>query len=338
MKKKIIVGGLVIASVGIIAAFAMINNPKNYLEYEIIDDHVIITNCKDSRSSVKIPDEIQGCPVTEIGHNAFADCKKLKRIIFSDNITSINKNAFRKCSNLTEISLPDSLINIESNAFYRCSGLTEIKIPDSVKNIDIYAFSRCENLKEFKLEKDNTEYTVLDGALYTSDLKKLVKYPEAAEAITLPETLTEIEEAALAGCKNLKEIIIPGNIKNIGEYAFAGCDNITEITIADSISSIEPYVFSFCKSLNKISIPDSITSIGEKAFCGCSNLTEIIIPASVKEIGENAVGYYYEEVDKDGYVYTDYIYKYENITIKGYKNTAAEKYANDNEFKFIALD
>ena len=75
----------------------------------------------------------------------------------------------------------------------------------------------------------------------------------------------------------------------------------------------------------------SVISIGGRAFEYCTGLTSITIPDSVTNIGDKAFGYYYEES-------TDEDKKLPNFTIYGYRNTAAETYANENDLTFINLD
>ena len=60
-------------------------------------------------------------------------------------------------------------------------------------------------------------------------------------------------------------------------------------------------------------------------FYKCPSLKSVTIPKSVSKIEGAAFGY------------KDYNTKYDDFTIKGYKGSAAEKYATDNGFKFIAL-
>ena len=100
-------------------------------------------------------------------------------------------------------------------------------------------------------------------------------------------------------------------------------------------------------------IPEGVRKIGYAAFCYEGELFNpetiksrgynITIPKSVTEINVEAIGYhrfqrlvYLEELD----VYiTDYLYvKPYKVVIRGYKGTAAETYALQNGFTFIALD
>ena len=90
------------------------------------------------------------------------------------------------------------------------------------------------------------------------------------------------------GCKSLTSITIPNSVTSIEESAFSGCSGLTSITIPNNITSIGGYAFNGCKSLTGIEIPNSVTSIGSSAFSGCSVLTSIVIPDGVKSIGNRA--------------------------------------------------
>ena len=48
-------------------------------------------------------------------------------------------------------------------------------------------------------------------------------------SITIPSTVTEIQNNAFAGCTNLNSIIIPENVKTIGDNVFKSCDNLNSI-------------------------------------------------------------------------------------------------------------
>lgn len=46
------------------------------------------------------------------------------------------------------------------------------------------------------------------------------------KTIDLPDTITEIPEAAFCRCERLEKVTIPSSVTEIGKYAFYGCKNI----------------------------------------------------------------------------------------------------------------
>lgn len=111
----------------------------------------------------------------------------------------------------------------------------------------------------------------------------------------------------------------------------------------------EAFLVNGCYYENLI-IPEGVRKIGFRAFCeygGCTfnynRVRNITIPKSVTEIEFDAIGYvryqrsvYIEELDV--YIPEYLYYIIPNVVIRGYKGTAAETYAKDNGFTFIALD
>lgn len=114
------------------------------------------------------------------------------------------------------------------------------------------------------------------------------------------------------------------------------------IIIEYGISEIEFEAFSNCKNLNAVMLPNTLDTIGDAAFCGCDNLHEITIPANSKYIFPYSFGFACDYIFN---FYQDELYDYEavpklinNFVIYSEHNTAAEAYANENGFTFIALD
>ena len=292
-----------------------------------------ITNINDytfcgctSLTSVTIPDS-----VASIGKGAFSDCTSLTSIAIPDSVTSIGQSAFGGCAGLTSITIPDSVTSIEWGAFSDCESLTSITIPDSITSIEAYTFDCCRRLTSitipnsvkkigysaFRYCENLTDITIPDSV--TSIEWGAFQYCEKLTSISIPESVTSIEFETFIDCRSLKYITIPSSVTSIGKGAFNCCTSLTNITIPDSVISIGDDAFYYCTSLTGITIPDSVTSIGENAFYHCYSLKSIIIPDSVTNIGESAFK------------------GCENLTIYGYKNTAAEEYALNNGFEFINL-
>lgn len=102
--------------------------------------------------------------------------------------------------------------------------------------------------------------------------------------ISIPSSVTIIEESAFYLCSSLVHVSMPYSMKSIGQSAFKECTSLTGIIIPFGLHSIEDNVFDSCRSLKEITIPSSVTSIGNYSFAHCSFLMQVEIPSSVVSI------------------------------------------------------
>ena len=91
--------------------------------------------------------------------------------------------------------------------------------------------------------------------------------------------------------------------------------------------------------INSLIIPSQIegyptVEIVEKAFFKQSIIKDITVPNSIQKIGSYAIGYEIGGISSDHISYK----RIEDVVIRGYKGTAAETYALQNRFTFIAID
>lgn len=161
-----------------------------------------------------------------------------------------------------------------------------------------------------------------------------IKYPEN---IVLKKGITSISDWGF-GCQWgdddgpmnfnywITTVKIPDSVKTIGADAFWHCSNLEKINLPNSVTKIGHDAFGECEKLSKVKLSQNLETIKRWAFGNCPKINEITIPKSVKKIGNNAFGY------------IDFNTRIKDFTIKGYKGTAAEKYAKKNGFKFVALD
>ncbi|MBO4641669.1 MAG: leucine-rich repeat protein [Bacteroidaceae bacterium] len=79
-------------------------------------------------------------------------------------------------------------------------------------------------------------------------------------------------------CTNLKSVTIPNSVTSIENFAFQGCSSLTSITIPSSVTSIGDHVFEGCSSLTSVSMPDNvITFTGYYAFGEDNNIESVYI-------------------------------------------------------------
>ncbi len=304
--------------------------------------------------TIKLPDSVE-----EIEENAFAGCKKLETVELSKSLKKIGVGAFDHAG-LTTIKIPDSVEELGKYAFYYCknltsatigngvavvgaksfegSALTTVTIGNRVEMIDSYAFAKNRELSKVVIPQNVTrlEYAVFENCETLAD-------------ITFPDALAKIEGHALDGTAwyagQADGLVYAGKVL----YHYKGdMPAETSVKIQDGTKGIAAFAFYECKNLKEIEIPEGVTNIGRFAFYDAGPMSSVRIPASVTEIGRKALGYFESQ---NGTSFYDGVYDvneagsevgcYEKIpgfTIYGQTGSAAQKYAGENGFIFVAED
>lgn len=101
--------------------------------------------------------------------------------------------------------------------------------------------------------------------------------------ISMPTTITYIDDMAFMGCSKLGFITVPSSVKSIGNYAFAGCTSMTSASVK-GLEKIGANAFDGCTSLKSIELPDGLTTLGAAAFKNCKALLSINIPYNLSTL------------------------------------------------------
>ena len=83
--------------------------------------------------NVVVPSEIKGIPVTEIGNEAFANCRSIRSLVLPNTLRRIGLSAFVGTS-LEQLKIPEGTESIDRNAL-NVHTLIHICVPDSVTSI-----------------------------------------------------------------------------------------------------------------------------------------------------------------------------------------------------------
>lgn len=190
-------------------------------------------------SSVTIPAEVNGVPVTSIVGGAFADC-----------------------TNLVELRIPDTVVNIAADtAFSGCTAL---------KSVEVYSTDTG---------KASARYSSKDGVLFDSGdsaaphAPRPVFMPVAKTgAYTVPAGVDMIPRRAFIGSK-LSKIILPSSVKEIGTEAFADCSELTTVVFEDAgvtegvvALTIGDRAFMNCTKLTAVTLPARLSAISLSRF------------------------------------------------------------------------
>lgn len=113
----------------------------------------------------------------------------------------------------------------------------------------------------------------------------LLGYYGSESDITLPNTVTRINDEALKGNKKIVSVTIPGSVKDIGNNAFQGCPNLKEIIFTNPDRNnnnliIRVSAFQDCPNLTTCEIPARAYQVVGNIFKGCTSLKEVKVNAN----------------------------------------------------------
>lgn len=257
----------------------------------------------------------------------------LKNVVITKG-KQIKYSAFYNCQHLIKVVLPDTIETIDGHSFAGCVSLQSITIPFVGENLEgsgntnlghlFGSWSTYPHADNSNVPKTLREVIITGGnkigrdAFYDCDM---------ILSITIPESVTNIDQYAFWGCYRLFEVINKSSLTLKGNhskeegylstsiihnenskiinndvflfstynginYLLGYCGNESNITLpdryCDEIYDIYDYAFIYCDFISNIEIPDGVRRIGGCAFSNCSSLTNINIPKSVTNIGSDA--------------------------------------------------
>jgi len=228
-------------------------------------------NCNESLSFIYISADID-----MIDPKAFYTCKNLKAFFVDENnksYTSIDGILYR-----TENGVPVEIMMCPpKNQEYLASLGLGAKAPLSPDETDAY------------FEVLNKLYAEIPSV--TTNKNRLQSDTEENfSTVTIPETVTVINELCFAECYDLRHIVFNEIITDIESLAFFKCKNLQELDIPDSVVNIGSDAFSSCTSIKDIFIPSSVSSIGHHAFYDCSGVEVVRMECSEEKAKDIDLG------------------------------------------------
>ena len=212
-------------------------------------------------------------------------------------VKRINKSAFSE-SKIESISIPNTIEEIGTDLFRNCTNLKKIIIPSYVSLDDIFGDYLCPNLEELVFQDGST-------TLYNGFYDKMTNITK----LTLPHSITTVEEGSVSGFSGVKELTMSGHLSfynnfyntalkptkvNILEKSLYICDysfyksDILSFYIPKSVEVIYRYAFSNAKFQNiEFENESNLKSIQAYSFMDCQ-ANSLSFPSSVTHIGKYA--------------------------------------------------
>ena len=250
-------------------------------KYVVSENEATITRYTGTESYVRIPEKIDGYTVRMVGKYAFGSCARLEKIEIPDSVTEIGEEAFKECRNLKEVSGGRKLQKFESWVFYNCENLEKITLSSTLTEIGWSIFAGCKRLKTAGPESG--EYNIKIG--FSGNIPDTPFANSDLESIVIPSKTTSIKESEYRYCSYLKEVQIPSGVKTIGKSAFGSCTRLEKIEIPDSVTEIGEEAFKECSNLKEVSGGRKLQKFGSWVFYNCENLEKITLSSTLTEIG-----------------------------------------------------
>ena len=176
--------------------------------------------------------------VTSIGTNIFVGCTSLTTLTL--NCPTIGSQ-FNNITTLKTLTLGETAKSIANGAFSGCTALTKVvancpvigqwpcylsalktlEIGDKVVSITtdafLYTSNYCKSLKEIVVSAGNSNFSAVNGVLYTKSLDAMLCYPFAKSDTEwdTPATMTTMSSDFASGTYPLKKIIFNGNMTTV---------------------------------------------------------------------------------------------------------------------------
>ena len=282
---------------------------------EQTDGSLELTAYNGKETAVKIPEELDGKPVTRLGYGVSVSSPLTSSVeipacveYISSHISGegiaeyivedTNERYYSKdgiiyekeeySGNIVlhscpqakkgEITVPSDVSKIGEYAFDGCAKVSSVVLPESVKKIGAGAFGDCSALTELNIPKS---VEVIDGYAFR-DCAKL-------ETLDIPETVSDIGQHPFDGTPFLNKLREKDPLVIINGMLVDGVAASGEVIVPDGVKEIVYEAFKPYKGSNttitRIALPNSVERIGGNAFAYCEALTEVRLPEGIKEIG-----------------------------------------------------
>jgi hypothetical protein len=259
--------------------------------------------------------------IKTISENAFESCRGLTSLSLPDKLETISNCAFKSCSSITSITFPDTLTSIGNQAFAYNSSLLGLSLGKNVTLIGLGTFATTPSLESIQVDGENLTYKASGNTLIEISDKKVI---QGCRNSILPDDVLILGSQCFFGCYYLTDITLPGSLTTIEDYVFANCSKLSSLTIGKNVTSIGNNVLTGCGGLltlivdeenpNYSSITNCLLSKDKKTLIyGCtgsiiplevetiskeafyySSITEVNIPSGVKYIQERAFSHCYD--------------------------------------------
>lgn len=250
--------------------------------------------------------------IEKVGGQAFYNLANLEKVTFKGDVV-LEESAFANCKKLKTVIFEGKNNTVGANAFAGCTELSEVSfVADVELSVGVNAFNDTKWFSEYP-----TDFIIAGTTL--------VAYTGSDAVVSVPLNIEKIGNGAFKGNTALQCVTLTENVVSLGDEAFMDCSALTKVIYSDfceidmignDVYKNTPYydayegdffcidgrLMKYMGSDVDVVIPNTVTSVAAGAFDGCYTksgddtisyqVSSIRIPASVKSFEDGCFTLY----------------------------------------------
>lgn len=146
-----------------------------------------------------------------------------------------------------DLVIPDGTTRIAPAAFVRCSSIRSVKLPKSLTQVGVYAFDKCSVDAVYVADVESwckitfgpsVEY--VDSSVLNA--KNLYVAGKQVKDLVIPNSVTTVKAGAFMGFEGLNSITVPASVTKIEEKAFYNC-KANKVALSEGLGAIGEKAF-----------------------------------------------------------------------------------------------
>ena len=252
-----------------------------------------------SLTSITIPNS-----VTSIGSGAFAYCSALEYLSIPNSVQYAYEGDYNNevyyldgyisiygCYNLKTLIVPADFFAPEDESdYYEAIEDYLPYLSEKLESLTINGGNMDHRFGWDFINRNRKSLKHIDfGATESSIAEEAFTNFYNLESLVLPSHLETVPYMAVAECVKLKSISIPATVTAIEDRAFENCRMLSSVAFAENgaLTRIGNWAFYNNHELTNLVIPEGVTEVGHAAFYGCTYLKEMTLPSTVQDIADN---------------------------------------------------
>ena len=263
--------------------------------------------------------------VSIIGINALREMS-FEEFTFPTNLKYIGISAFASCERLKEVILPEGVIGTDADAFSNCTSISRVVLPKTLIEIDAYVFHGCNRIPKFEGEcpfvSDDGLFLYQTSSYSSISTEKTVLCKAANAGLSslyIPEGTTGMQNYAIEGMEELREIHLPEGFVNLSPYSIVNCPNLSaiygrysvmnnrawmpfgtllyyiyqgekEIHFPEGVNYIGTAVLAELDNVETLDVPEGVTALEDYAICENPKLKSLTIPSTMQDVSYGNFG------------------------------------------------